>query len=50
MQVFVKFGADSVSHMVMPNQYVERSSKFQVVPFAPDSVGWIRGSFGSVIV
>jgi RNA polymerase sigma factor (sigma-70 family) len=49
VQVLVNSGADSVSHIVMPNQKVGRSWKFQVVPPAPLALGWSFGSFGSVI-
>ena len=49
MQSLVYSGADSLSHIVMPNQNVGRSWKFHVVP-APLLVGWMLGSRGSVIV
>ena len=48
MQLFVNSGADSLSHIVMPNQKVGRSWKFHVVP-RPLLVGWMIGSRGSVI-
>ena len=40
-------GADSVSHIVRPNQKVGRSWKFQVPP-EPSFCGCCGGSFGSV--
>lgn len=48
--VLVNSGADSLSHIVSPNQKVGRSWKFQVVPLEPLAVGCSLGSFGRVRV
>ena len=50
MHVLVYSGADSVSHIVRPNQNVGRSWKFHVVPPLPEAFGCFFGSLGSVIV
>ena len=49
LHVFVKFGNDSVSHIVRPSQNVARSWKSHV-PAVPAWLGRTGGLFGSTMV